>query len=107
MLFQGEMFLLGYGVIYHLGPFLLQSDIHPEYERLIDLCEEVLDIDRYHLCLQEELEAMSDTSSEAELERELQTEVIFWNFPDRKKTVQNTSFVFFLGGRDGLKFFKH
>jgi len=60
--FKVRCFLLGYGVIYKLAPFLLQHD------QLLELHEEVVYIDCYHQRLKEELEAMPGTSSEVDLE---------------------------------------
>jgi len=60
-------FLLGYGVVYLLAPFLLQPDIHPTYEQLLELHEEALDLEMLENCLQAELDTMpgfSDKESE-------------------------------------------
>jgi len=54
--FKIKSFLLGYGAIYQLAPFLLQPNLPPDYECLLKLCEEVADINHYHQRLQEELE---------------------------------------------------
>jgi len=47
-------FLLGYGVVHLLTPFLLQPDIPPDNERLLELREEVLDLDHFVCCHQTE-----------------------------------------------------
>jgi len=60
--FQAEVFLLGYGVEYLLANFLLQPDLHPGQELLLELCEESLE--RLEICLQAELDTMACSSSD-------------------------------------------
>jgi len=58
--------LPGLAAMYHLVPILFRPPVHPSYDRLLELREEVADLDRHERRLQAELNALSDSSSEDE-----------------------------------------
>jgi len=49
-------FLLGYDIISLISPHLFQPDLPPEYEQLLELHEELLNLDLCKALLERELE---------------------------------------------------
>jgi len=70
--FCESCFLLGFGAIYFLTPRLLQSNRPPNFERLIELREEMADLDLLTARLESELasvpEALYSSDSEGSAE---------------------------------------